>query len=154
MPGGQHHDFVELPDGNLLIASDAEDFSTVEDRVVEIDRESGKVVWELDMKDLISQEDGQSASMDSDGSEETDWFHNNGLWYDAEHDLVLLSARHKDAIVAVNKEDKTLAWIFLVILVRFGNQFSSNQKCRDVHKDQNYINQVRYIPQVIQLKSG
>ena len=111
VPGGQHHDFVELPDGNLLVASDAEDFSTVEDRVVEIDRESGKVVWELDMKDLISQEDGQSASMDSDGSEETDWFHNNGLWYDAEHDLVLLSARHKDAIVAVKKEDKTLAWI-------------------------------------------
>ena len=111
VPGGQHHDFVELPDGNLLVASDPEDFSTVEDCVVEIDRESGEVVWELDMKDLISQEDGQSASMDSDGSEETDWFHNNGLWYDAEHDLVLLSARHKDAIIAVNKEDKSLAWI-------------------------------------------
>ena len=28
-----------------------------------------------------------------------------------ENDLVLLSARHKDAIVAVNKEDKSLAWI-------------------------------------------
>ena len=111
VPGGQHHDFVELPNGNLLIASDREDFSTVEDYVVEINRKSGKVVWELDMKDLISEEDGQSASMDSDGSEETDWFHNNGLWYDAEHDLVLLSARHKDAIVAVKKEEKELAWI-------------------------------------------
>ena len=107
----QHHDFVELPDGNLLVASDSPDLSTVEDYVVEIDRETGDVVWELDMKDLISQEDGQSASMDSDGSEEADWFHNNGLAYDAENDLVLLSARHKDAIVAVNKEDKSLAWI-------------------------------------------
>ena len=111
IPGGQHHDFVELPDGNLLVASDSPDLSTVEDYVVEIDRETGDVVWELDMKDLISQEDGQSASMDSDGSEEADWFHNNGLAYDAENDLVLLSARHKDAIVAVNKEDKSLAWI-------------------------------------------
>ena len=111
IPGGQHHDFVELPDGNLLVASDSPDLSTVEDYVVEIDRETGAVVWELDMKDLISQEDGQSASMDSDGSEEADWFHNNGLAYDAENDLVLLSARHKDAIVAVNKEDKSLAWI-------------------------------------------
>ncbi len=90
IPGGQHHDFVELPDGNLLVASDSPDLSTVEDYVVEIDRETGAVVWELDMKDLISQEDGQSASMDSDGSEETDWFHNNGLAYDAENDLVLL----------------------------------------------------------------
>lgn len=57
----------------------ARDLSTVEDYVVEIDRETGDVVWELDMKDLISQEDGQSASMDSDGSEESDWFHNNVL---------------------------------------------------------------------------
>ena len=64
IPGGQHHDFVELPDGNLLVASDSPDLSTVEDYVVEIDRETGDVVWELDMKDLISQEDGQSASMD------------------------------------------------------------------------------------------
>ena len=50
VPGGQHHDFVELPDGNLLIASDSPDLSTVEDYVVELDRQTGEVVWELDMK--------------------------------------------------------------------------------------------------------
>lgn len=111
IPGGQHHDFVELPDGNLLIASDSPDLSTVEDYVVEIDRQTGEVVWELDMKDLMEIEEGQSASMDSDGSEESDWFHNNGLAYDAQNDLVLLSARHKDAIVAVKKEEKSIAWI-------------------------------------------
>lgn len=111
VPGGQHHDFVELPDGNLLIASDSPDLSTVEDYVVELDRQTGEVVWELDMKDLMGIEEGQSASMDSDGSEESDWFHNNGLAYDAQNDLVLLSARHKDAIVAVKKEEKSIAWI-------------------------------------------
>ncbi len=111
IPGGQHHDFVELPDGNLLVASDSPDLSTVEDYVVEIDRKTGEVVWELDMKELMGTEEGQSASMDSDGSEEADWFHNNGLAYDVKNNLVLLSARHKDAIVAVNKEDKSLAWI-------------------------------------------
>ena len=111
IPGGQHHDFVELENGNFLVASDSPDLSSVEDYVVEIDRNTGDVVWELDMKDLISIEDGQSASMDTDGSEESDWFHNNGLCYDAENDLILLSARHKDAIVAVKKEEKTLAWI-------------------------------------------
>ena len=63
------------------------------------------------MKDLMGTEEGQSASMDTDGSEESDWFHNNGLAYDAGNDLLLLSARHKDAIVAVNMEDKSLAWI-------------------------------------------
>ncbi len=83
----------------------------MEDYVVEIDRQTGDVVWELDMKDLMGTEEGQSASMDTDGSEESDWFHNNGLAYDAGNDLLLLSARHKDAIVAVNMEDKSLAWI-------------------------------------------
>ena len=79
--------------------------------MVELDRQTGEVVWELDMKDLMEIEEGQSASMDSDGSEESDWFHNNGLAYDAQNDLVLLSARHKDAIVAVKKEEKSIAWI-------------------------------------------
>lgn len=111
IPGGQHHDFVEMPNGNFLVASDSPDLSSVEDYVVEIDRQTGDVVWELDMKDLMGTEEGQSASMDTDGSEESDWFHNNGLAYDADNDLVLLSARHKDAIVAVNMEDKSLAWI-------------------------------------------
>ena len=111
VPGGQHHDFRELPNGNLLVASDSPDLSSVEDYVVEIDRTTGEVVWELDMKDILDIEDGQSASMESDGSDEEDWFHNNGLWYDEANDLILLSARHKDAIVAVKKSDKNIAWI-------------------------------------------
>ena len=111
VPGGQHHDFRELPNGNLLVASDSPDLSSVEDYVVEIDRTTGEVLWELDMKDILDVEDGQSASMESDGSDEEDWFHNNGLWYDEANDLILLSARHKDAIVAVKKSDKNIAWI-------------------------------------------
>ena len=34
IPGGMHHDFQELPDGNLLVAGDSPDLSTVEDYVV------------------------------------------------------------------------------------------------------------------------
>lgn len=87
------------------------DLSTVEDYVVEIDRESGEVVWEFNAADAIDKEDGQSASIATDGSDEIDWFHNNSLWYDEKNDLVLLSARHKDAIIAIHKSDKSLAWI-------------------------------------------
>ena len=111
IPGGEHHDFQELPNGNLLVASDAPDLSSVEDWVVEIDRTTGEVVWQLDMKTLLSTTDGQSASMNTDGSEEYDWCHNNSVWYDEQHDLVLLSCRHLDAIVAIHKADRTLAWI-------------------------------------------
>lgn len=111
VPGGVHHDFYEMPNGNLLVAADSQDLTTLEDYVVEIDRETGEVVWELDAADLIGKEDGASASNELDGTDEVDWFHNNGVWYDETNDLVLLSARHKDAIVAVNRSDKSLAWI-------------------------------------------
>lgn len=111
IPGGQHHDFQELENGNLLVAGDQQDLSYIEDYAVEIDRETGEVVWELDLKDLLPMEDGKSASMNTDGTEESDWFHNNSLWYDAGNDLVLFSGRHKDAIVAVKKTEKELAWI-------------------------------------------
>lgn len=111
IPGGQHHDFQELPNGNLLVASDSPDFSTVEDCLVELDRETGEVVWELNLGDLLDKEDGMSASVLTDGAEEIDWFHNNAVWYDEKTDNILLSARHIDAIVAVNKTEKTLDWI-------------------------------------------
>ena len=111
IPGGVHHDFYEMSNGNLLVASDSQDLTSVEDCVVEIDRETGEVVWSLDMKDILDTTDGQSASNLTDGSEEIDWYHNNGVWYDEANDLVLMSARHVDSIVAVNKSDKTLAWI-------------------------------------------
>ncbi len=112
IPGGMHHDFQELSNGNLLVASSSPDLESLEDYVVEIDRETGEVVWELDMRDLFEDlQDGMSASMLTDGSEEADWFHNNAVWYDEDEDLVLLSARHKDAIIAVRKSDQTIAWI-------------------------------------------
>lgn len=111
IPGGMHHDFQELPNGNLLVAGDSPDLSTVEDYIVEIDRETGEVVWELNMADILAKEDGTSTSALIDGGHENDWFHNNAVWYDEKTDTILLSARHLDAIVGVKKADKSLAWI-------------------------------------------
>lgn len=106
VPGGVHHDFLELADGNLLVCSCAEDFSTVEDRIVEIDRQTGEVVYELNLSDLITPGDGGSVNRT-----ETDWAHNNSIDYDEATDTILLSCRHLDAVLAVNKTAKTLSWI-------------------------------------------
>ena len=106
IPGGMHHDIFELSDGNLLVASDRPDFETVEDYIVEIDRQTGEIVWELDLTDLIDRKEGGSINRTDE-----DWFHNNGIWYDEKSDIILLSGRHVDAIVAVDKSDKSLKWI-------------------------------------------
>ncbi|MCD8337317.1 MAG: aryl-sulfate sulfotransferase [Lachnospiraceae bacterium] len=106
IPGGEHHDFVELSNGNLLVCSCTEDFSSVEDRIVEIDRETGEVVYELNIADLIEPGDGGSVNATED-----DWCHNNAIDYDEETDTILLSCRHLDAVLAVNKTEKELVWI-------------------------------------------
>ncbi len=106
IPGGYHHDFLELDNGNFLVLSNPIDFSTVEDRVYEIDRETGEVVYELDLTTILDPSDGGSINRT-----EEDWFHNNAICYDAATDSIILSGRHADAVVSINKTNKTLNWI-------------------------------------------
>ena len=44
LPGGYHHDVFELENGNLLVASDNFESGTVEDYIVEIERDTGNIV--------------------------------------------------------------------------------------------------------------
>lgn len=106
IPGGYHHEFVELENGNLLVAGNPVHFETVEDLILEIDRNTGEVVYELDLTTILNPNDGGSINRT-----DHDWFHNNAIWYDEETDNILLSGRHADAIVAINKTNKTLSWI-------------------------------------------
>lgn len=106
IPGGFHHDFVEMPNGNILLAGDRSDFSTVEDYVVEIDRSTGEVVYELDLATIFDPTDGGSINRS-----EEDWFHNNTVDYDPKSDTILLSGRHVDAVVAIDKTKKEVKWI-------------------------------------------
>ncbi|WP_343210330.1 aryl-sulfate sulfotransferase [Anaerolentibacter hominis] len=106
VPGGQHHDFWELPNGNLLVCSDARDFSTVEAHVVEIDRATGEVVDEIDLSKLLNPKDGGSINRTDE-----DWFHNNAVCYDEKTDTILLSGRHVDAVVGINRSSKEVSWI-------------------------------------------
>lgn len=108
LPGGYHHDYYEMPNGNLLVASD--DFTsgngTVEDYIVELDRKTGKVVKTFDLKDILNTEDGKSENWT-----EYDWFHNNAVWYDEKTNSITLSGRHQDAVINLDYQKGTLNWI-------------------------------------------
>ena len=108
LPGGYHHDFYEMENGNFLIASDNFDGvnDTVEDYVVELDRFSGEIVKKYDLKDVLPTQNTGNENWSSD-----DWFHNNAVWYDAEANEILLSGRHVDAIVALDYDSGELKWI-------------------------------------------
>lgn len=106
LPGGYHHDYDELPNGNLLIASDNFSSGTVEDYIVEMDRETGKIVKTLDLTTILNKEDGKSENWT-----QYDWFHNNSVWYDEKTNSVTLSGRHQDAVINLDYETGTLNWI-------------------------------------------
>lgn len=106
--GGYHHDYFELPNGNLLVASD--DFNneagTVEDYIVELDRTTGNIVKTWDLKDILNMEDGKSENWSN-----YDWFHNNSVWYDDATNSITLSGRHQDAVINIDYTSGKLNWI-------------------------------------------
>lgn len=108
LPGGYHHDYFEMPNGNLLVATN--DFNnpqgTVEDVVVELDRQTGDIVKTFNLRDILPMEDGKSENWSS-----YDWFHNNSIWYDERTNSVILSGRHQDAVIALDYTTGQLKWI-------------------------------------------
>ena len=106
--GGYHHDYFELPNGNLLVASD--DFNneagTVEDYLVELDRTTGNIVKTWDLKDVLNMEDGKSENWSN-----YDWFHNNSVWYNEATNSITLSGRHQDAVINIDYTSGKLNWI-------------------------------------------
>ena len=108
LEGGYHHDYFEMENGNLLIASD--DFynekGTVEDYIVELDRNTGKIVKTFDLKDILNMQDGKSENWI-----DYDWFHNNSVWYDKQTNSITLSGRHQDAVINIDYDTGKLNWI-------------------------------------------
>ena len=106
--GGYHHDYYEMENGNLLVASD--DFNnakgTVEDYIVEIDRQTGDIIKHWDLKDILNMKDGQSENWVA-----YDWFHNNSVWYDKKTNSITLSGRHQDAVINIDYKTGKLNWI-------------------------------------------
>jgi len=108
LEGGYHHDYYELPSGNILVASDEfeNEAGTVEDVIYEINRKNGKVVKTFDLKKILKMEDGKSENWIN-----YDWFHNNAIWYDSKTNSITLSGRHQDAVINIDYETGKLNWI-------------------------------------------
>lgn len=107
LEGGYHHDYCEMENGNLIVASDNfANGKTVEDYVVELDRKTGKIVKTWDISSILNHEDGKSENWS-----EYDWFHNNAVWYDKKTNSITLSGRHQDAVINISYDDGSLNWI-------------------------------------------
>lgn len=108
LKGGYHHDYYELPSGNLLVASNDfnNDDGTVEDYIVELDRATGKIIKSWDLKDILDME-----NTGNENWEAYDWFHNNSVWFDKKTNSITLSGRHQDAVINIDYDTKKINWI-------------------------------------------
>lgn len=106
LPGGYHHDQIEMPDGNLLILTQDPPRGTVEDMCVLVDRHTGAVLKSWDYRKNLPRNVAGSGSQD-----EHDWFHNNSVWYNGRDHSLTLSGRHQDAIINVDFDSGKLRWI-------------------------------------------
>jgi len=132
-----HHEIHEMPSGNLLALSaelrELDDYPTSEedadaptakstvvgDVVVEFDRDGSKLL-ELQTLDILDPYRIGYASLNggywkapySEVTEDElrDWSHTNAVFYDADDDAFILSARRQDAVYKVTR-DGELVWI-------------------------------------------
>ncbi len=106
LPGGYHHDQIEMEDGNLLILTQDPPRGTVEDMCVLVDRNTGEILKRWDYQTILPQNVGGSGSQDAH-----DWFHNNSVWYDKKTHSLTFSGRHQDAVININYDTGALNWI-------------------------------------------
>ena len=98
-----HHEIVEKPNGNFLIAVKNLELATIDDYIIELERESGEIVNEWDLRQVLD------VGRDTFNYTETDWFHMNAMWYSESDDTLIVSGRNQ-AIVKITS-DNELVWI-------------------------------------------
>ncbi|MCB0501334.1 MAG: aryl-sulfate sulfotransferase [Bacteroidetes bacterium] len=88
IPGYQtHHEVLEKPDGNFIATVTKFSAPTVEDFLIEIDRTSGNIIKEWDLREALDY-DRQTFTTDI-----VDWLHVNGIAYDDVDNSIIVSGR-------------------------------------------------------------
>lgn len=100
---GFHHHVIEKPNGNLLISMNDSSKPTIEDVVVELNRETSEFVniWDLNN----SLDNTRRAWPTNPDNLDVDWFHNNAIAYSAIDDEIILSGRTQGIVKLNNKNE-------------------------------------------------
>ena len=104
MPGyGFHHDVVEKPNGNFLVTVNKLGATTIEDHIIEIDRESKMIIntWDLN----FSLDNSRTSLTDNT----KDWIHVNAVAYDPSDDTIIVSGRTQ-AMIKLTQTNEVV-WI-------------------------------------------
>lgn len=103
IPDGIHHDACEVsPGGNILTVSSSMK-QYVEDAIIEIDRQTGKIVKKTCLEHILSSHPY---------FDYFDWAHINTVSYIPEEHAVLICARNLHSVIKFDWNTDELCWIF------------------------------------------
>lgn len=108
-----HHEIIEIPSGNFIITVSKTNsyhlsgVATIEDVIVEIDRQTGNVVREWDLKESLDEYRNLLKSPAIPGY--NDWAHCNAVLYDEKDNTLIVSSRFQGLVKLTM--DNTPVWI-------------------------------------------
>jgi len=108
-----HHNVQEKPDGNFLVSVNKPGIThlngkpSIEDFIIEIDRNSGAIVHEWDFRNLLDENRIALGNWPADPV--VDWIHINAVIYDPNDNTIIASGRHQ-GLIKVGYDDK-VKWI-------------------------------------------
>lgn len=111
VPNFLHHEIVEMPNGNFLVASNSQpieftDGISEEEVIIEIDRISGSIIKQWDFRDILDIDRTPIPSTRPD-----DWLHINAIQYDENDHSIIVSGRSQSTVVKIDYETSKIKWI-------------------------------------------
>lgn len=104
MPGYSfHHQVHEKPNGNFVVTVTKDGTGTIEDYIIEIDRQNKQIIREWDLN-MSLQNSRTTLTTDA-----VDWVHVNAVAYDATDDTIIVSGRTQGVIKLTNTNE--VVWI-------------------------------------------
>lgn len=87
-----HHKVLEKPNGNFLVTVDKEGLSTIEDFVIEIDRNTKQIITEWDLRSSLQ------PARKAWTPNTADWIHVNSVDFDPADNCIIVSGRTQGVI--------------------------------------------------------
>ncbi len=98
IPNGYHHSVIEMTNGNFLVASNNFNDGTVEDYIIEIDRNSGEIIKEINLHKLQN-------------NDEENWLGLNSLNYDSTTNSITFSGENNNMIANIDYQSGEINYI-------------------------------------------
>ncbi|HAX73852.1 MAG TPA: hypothetical protein DCY20_10055, partial [Firmicutes bacterium] len=113
IPGAGHHSLFETASGDILINSgDKTSEKYIEDMTYTIDRETGAIVSETNIRDYLDITRFEQTLPQYINESYNDWYHLNYAMIDSNDNTLITSGRSQSMVLKIDEQSEELKWIF------------------------------------------